>query len=179
MTPEDRDSRPRPSLPHLLADNIRELYARHHVSTRQRPLHVRLADGISRFSGSIGFVGLHVAWFAVWILVNIGIAGYLGFDPFPFGLLTTIVSLEAIFLTAFVLLSQNRMQAVADRRAELDLHINLLAERETTVILAKLARIEARLGIEAPTSEARMTRELIQLTDPAAILDELEQAHPR
>lgn len=165
-----------PKLPQALADNIHELYVRHRGEERERPLHVRMADFITRFSGSMAFIGLHLLWFVPWILLNVGLLGREGFDPFPFGLLTTIVSLEAIFLTAFVLLSQNRMQVVADRRAELDLHINLLAEREATVILAKLARIEARLGITVPEPEARMTTELAQPTDAASILDGIERA---
>lgn len=73
-----------------------------------------------------------------------------------------------------MLLSQNRLQAAADRRAELDLHINLLAERESTLILTKLARLEARLGIEAPAAETAATVELTRRIDAAAVLDELE-----
>lgn len=161
-------------LPRTLADNIRGLYARHASEQRERPLHVRVADIITRFSGGIAFVGLHVLWFGSWILLNLGVPGDANFDPFPFGLLTTIVSLEAIFLTSFVLLSQNRLQAEADRRAELDLHINLLAEREATLILTKLARIEAHLGIEAPAAETAATVELTRRIDAAAVLDELD-----
>jgi uncharacterized membrane protein len=74
-------------------------------------------------------------WFAVRILANVGWFGIEPFDPFPFGLLTTIVSLEAIFLSTFVLVSQNRQSAIADRRAQLDLQINLLAEYEVTRLL--------------------------------------------
>jgi uncharacterized membrane protein len=74
------------------------------------------------------FIYAHCVWFGVWIVANMGWFGINAFDPFPFGLLTTIVPLEAIFLSTFVLVSQNRQAALADRRSELDLHINLLAE---------------------------------------------------
>jgi len=87
------------------------------------------ADGITRFAGSMSFVYLHVAWFAVWIVANSGILPGLGvFDEFPFWLLTLVVSLEAIFLSTFVMISQNREAARADVRAELDFETNLRAE---------------------------------------------------
>ena len=89
----------------------------------------RLADAITRFAGSMSFVYLHVGWFAGWILLNVGLLGSaLVFDEFPFGLLTMIVSLEAIFLSTFVMISQNREAARADVRAELDFETNLEAE---------------------------------------------------
>ena len=81
-------------------------------------------------------VYLHAVWFIVWITINLRwIPGVKPFDPFPFGLLTMIVSLEAIFLSTFVLVSQNRMTVLADKRADLDLQINLLSEYEVTRIL--------------------------------------------
>jgi uncharacterized membrane protein len=75
---------------------------------RQRTVQDRIADLITRWSGSMAFVYLHIAWFGIWILANTGLLGTKSFDPFPFGLLTMIVSLEAIFLSTFVLVSQNR-----------------------------------------------------------------------
>jgi uncharacterized membrane protein len=74
-----------------------------------------------RWSGSMFFIYAHCVWFALWIAANVGWLGFSAFDPFPFGLLTTIVSLKAIFLSTFVLVSQNRQAALADRRSELDL----------------------------------------------------------
>ncbi|MCA1823475.1 MAG: DUF1003 domain-containing protein [Mycobacteriales bacterium] len=89
----------------------------------------RIADGITSFAGSMRFVYLHTAWFAVWVLINVGAIGAsLVFDKFPFGLLTMIVSLEAIFLSTFVMISQNRQAARADVRAQLDFETNLRAE---------------------------------------------------
>ena len=89
----------------------------------------RAADKITDFAGSLNFVYIHSAWFGVWVLINIGLLGSaLVFDKFPFGLLTMIVSLEAIFLSTFVMVSQNRQAARADIRSQLDFETNLRAE---------------------------------------------------
>ena len=89
----------------------------------------RVADKITGFAGSLNFVYIHSVWFGVWILINVGLIGVSAeFDKFPFGLLTMIVSLEAIFLSTFVMVSQNRQAARADVRAELDFETNLRSE---------------------------------------------------
>jgi uncharacterized membrane protein len=89
----------------------------------------KFADAITTFAGSMNFVYLHSAWFVIWIAINLGIVGAaLAFDKFPFGLLTMIVSLEAIFLSTFVMISQNRQASRADVRAKLDFETNLRAE---------------------------------------------------
>ena len=99
------------------------------VFTRLRSDQDRLADAITRFAGSMSFVYLHVGWFAVWIVLNAGLVGSaVVFDDFPFGLLTMIVSLEAIFLSTFVMISQNREATRAEVRASLDFETNLTAE---------------------------------------------------
>ncbi len=89
----------------------------------------KVADKITAFAGSMKFVYLHALVFTIWILYNF-IAKESGFDPFPFGLLTLIVSLEAIFLSTLVMLSQNRQNKQADLRAELDYEVNVKAEKE-------------------------------------------------
>jgi uncharacterized membrane protein len=89
----------------------------------------RVADEITAFAGSLNFVYLHTVWFGIWVLLNIGILGAaLEFDKFPFGLLTMIVSLEAIFLSTFVMVSQNRQAARADIRSQLDFETNIRSE---------------------------------------------------
>ena len=89
----------------------------------------RAADQVTSFAGSLKFVYLHSVWFGIWVLLNIGVLGAsLKFDKFPFGLLTMIVSLEAIFLSTFVMVSQNRQAARADIRSELDFETNLRSE---------------------------------------------------
>jgi uncharacterized membrane protein len=89
----------------------------------------RVADGITNFAGSLNFVYIHTVWFGIWIAINVGLIGAsLKFDKFPFGLLTMIVSLEAIFLSTFVMVSQNRQAARADVRAQIDFETNLRSE---------------------------------------------------
>lgn len=105
------------------------------------------ADKITAFSGSMSFVYLHAIIFATWIIVNL-IRDKRGFDPFPFGLLTLIVSLEAIFLSTFVMLSQNRQGKQADLRAELDYEVNLKAEKEIEEIRELLIAIKAQVTPE-------------------------------
>ncbi len=96
----------------------------------------KVADAITSFCGSIEFLVLNTIWFGLWIVLNTGIfPGIVPFDPFPFGLLTMIVSLEAIFLSIFVLISQNRQSKVDDLRAEIDMHVNMVAEEEITKIM--------------------------------------------
>ncbi len=111
----------------------------HAVFTRGRQrLQDRVADQITALSGSMAFVYLHVIWFTVWIVGNVY---WWRFDPFPFGLLTLVVSLEAIFLSTFVLLSQNRESARSDERAEIDFETNVLSE-------VWLEAMAAQLGID-------------------------------
>jgi uncharacterized membrane protein len=108
----------------------------------------KLADWIGGFSGSVTFVFLHVVVYGFWILINLKlIPGIRAFDPYPFLLLSVVVSIEAIFLSTFVLMKQNRMSRRADQRGHLDLQINLLAEREMTAVLQLLLRISAQLGV--------------------------------
>src|SRR6266516_6525645 len=122
-----------------LADGVEDgnLYKVEHYHTRnERSLlgalmraQDRAADRITAFAGSLNFVYIHSIWFGIWVLVNAGILGAsLEFDKFPFGLLTMIVSLEAIFLSTFVMVSQNRQSARADVRSELDFETNLRSE---------------------------------------------------
>ena len=108
----------------------------------------RLGDAITSFAGSMAFVYIHTLWFGLWILLNIGlihIPRISEFDPFPFGLLTLIVSLEAIFLSTFVLISQNRLAQASERRAELDLQVNLLSEQKATKVLEMLDEMTRQL----------------------------------
>src|ERR1700691_3007199 len=115
---------------------------------KNRSMAGKLADWIGGFSGSVTFVFLHVVVYGFWILVNLKlIPGIRAFDPYPFLLLSVVVSIEAIFLSTFVLMKQNRMSRRADQRGHLDLQINLLAEREMTAVLQLLMRISAQLGV--------------------------------
>ena len=126
----DEPKRAHPLLSHVMERDIRTITRLRLQTVHERHLQDRLADAMTSFSGSMLFVYLHIFWFGAWLLVNTGRVGIPPFDPFPYGLLTMIVSLEAIFLSTFVLISQNRFSDEADRRSELDLQIGLLAEHE-------------------------------------------------
>lgn len=106
----------------------------------------RAADRVTAFAGSLNFVYLHSVWFGIWVAVNVGILGSAAaFDKYPFGLLTMIVSLEAIFLSTFVMVSQNRQAARSDIRAQLDFETNLRAEIWAVHIGAVLGIDEAHV----------------------------------
>jgi len=126
--------------------NISAMVAARQEVERARGIVARVANAITGFAGRPAFLALHVIWFGGWILWNVSLSSGNAFDPFPFGTLTTIVSLEAIFLSAFVLMSQNRDARIADQRADLDVQINLLAEYEITRLL-RLMR--SRIDLES------------------------------
>jgi uncharacterized membrane protein len=123
------------------------------------------------------FVYLSIVWFAAWILLNSGLIPIRPFDPYPYGLLTMIVSLEAIFLSTFILISQNRMNEQAEHRADLDLHIDLLTEYELTRVLQMLDAIQAKMGIE--NAEDTELAELEMETKPEEVLAEIERLQQR
>lgn len=135
------------------------------LSSRRTALD-KLSDRVSAFAGSSSFLVIHVVWFGSWIVLNARRAGAL--DPYPFTFLTFLVSLEAIFLTSFVLISQNHLETQAHRRAALDLQINLLAEREMTSVLRKVAAIAEHLGVDEDDLDPDLT-ELIEQTDVQAV----------
>lgn len=156
--------------------NIRVLLEAREALQQQRSRQDRVADAITRFTGSIPFVYLHATIFGGWILVNLGHVPFIRpFDPFPFVMLAMIASVEAIFLSTFVLISQNRMAKVADRRADLDLQINLLAEHEITRLLELTDAIAHRLGVTHPAGPGHMD-DLKKDVEPKVVLEELEQA---
>lgn len=142
--------------------------------TRSRVDHI--AGAITRRAGTATAVVLHGIWFIVWIVANLGIGGGRPFDPYPFSMLTTIVSLEAIFLTLFVLISQNRMSHEADKRAAVDLEVNVLAEREATMTLRILHEIATHVGVKGPVSKD--LAQLLKETKLEELSQKLEKALP-
>ena len=139
---------------------------------RKKGIQEHTADALTRFSGSMLFVYVHAIWFAIWIALNVGWLGGKPFDPFPFSLLTLIVSLEAIFLSTFVLISQNRAGAIADKRADLDLQINLLAEHEITRLLTLMDAVADHLGVDL--AKKPEIEELKKDVGAERVLDEIE-----
>lgn len=157
----------------IIEQNIHTIVNIRKATSDKRTREERLADIITDFSGRMYFVYFHVLWFAIWILVNLGFFGFKPFDPFPFGLLTMIVSLEAIFLATFVLISQNRLSAEADRRADLDLQMGLLSEHELTRALKMLDEIQDKLGIENDADQE--LHDLEKNVHPQDVMKEMER----
>ena len=174
----DYDDAPNnPALSDVVERNIRTILRLRAQSARDRGLQDRLADVITSLSGRMSFVYFHIFWFGLWILLNTGWLGLRVFDPFPYGLLTMIVSLEAIFLSTFVLISQNRLGEEADRRADLDLHIGLLTEVELTRVVKMLHAIQDKLGIESDDPQELADAELT--TNPEDVLAEIDRLRQR
>jgi uncharacterized membrane protein len=123
-----------------------------------------IADRIAGFTGSMTFVWFHVAWFGAWILLNVPWFGFQPFDPYPFTFLTMIVSLEAIFLATFILMSENRQARLADRRARVNLQIDMISEREVTKLMELVVEIHDKLGLKR-----KPDRELDRMRRPTNI----------
>ncbi len=137
-----------PALNKVIERNIRTMIRLRLKAAGERSVHDYIADIITGLSGRMWFVYVHIVWFGLWILLNTGRVGVRAFDPFPYGLLTMIVSLEAISLSAVVLISQNLLTGEIERRADLDLHIGLLTEHELTRVLQMLDAIQRKMGID-------------------------------
>lgn len=144
-------------IPGPLPDEVAERRRRRFVANRafgaikaqhsaHRTLLQAAADSLNTIASSTPFLFVHVLWFAVWILINTGMLGVEPFDPYPFGFLTLVVSLEAIFLSIFVLMSQKREAAIAELREELALQVNLRMEEEVTKTLQLVSGLYTRLG---------------------------------
>jgi uncharacterized membrane protein len=155
----------------IVERNIHALLERRRSEQQRRSVQDRIADAVTAFAGSMRFVYLHLFLFGLWILLNLGWTPGLEFDP-TFVVLAMFASVEAIFLSTFVLITQNRMAAQADRRADLDLQISLLAEHEITRLITLVGAIAERLGVEASDPELP---ELKKDVRPEQVLDRIEQ----
>ena len=171
-----RPTKPSPKPPGLgtvLERNIQALKERRTREEAEAGFQERLAQAITRFTGSMGFVYLHLAVFGVWILINLGLVPGVGlFDP-SFVILAMVASVEAIFLSTFVLISQNRMAASDAKRAELDLQISLLAEHEITKLVALVSAIADHMRVKTDVDPE--VEELKQDVAPDVVLDEIEE----
>lgn len=172
LNPDDRtDEADNPLLSKVIERNIRTIIRLRLKAARERGLQDRISDTITTFSGQMVFVYVHVVWFGAWILLNTGRFGMASFDPFPYGLLTLVVSLEAIFLSTFVLISQNRLSGEAENRANLNLQIALLTEHEVTRVLQMLDAIQDKMCIE--NDEDSELADLEMETKPEDVLAEI------
>lgn len=159
------------TLASILRRNIEALEEHARNERSQATAQERLAHRITDFAGSMAFLYFHLAMIAGWVTINLGwVSGIRPFDP-AFVMLATGASVESIFLTTFVLISQNRNSAMADRRARLDLQINLLAEHEVTRLISLVRAIAQEMGIEE--GEDPELSELEREVAPEAVLQEL------
>jgi uncharacterized membrane protein len=155
-----------------LSRNIEALAERRRKEALQSTREEKVADTITGFAGSMRFVYVHLVLYGGWILINLGLVPFIPqFDP-SFVILAMEASVEAIFLSTFILISQNRMSAAADKRADLDLQISLLAEHEITKLTEMVAEIAERLEIRAKDSAA--VRDAMRDVAPERVLDEIE-----
>ena len=166
-----------PALNKVIERNIRTIIRLRLKAASEQSVHDHIADIITSWSGRMGFVYVHLVWFGLWILLNTGRVGVRAFDPFPYGLLTMIVSLEAIFLSTVVLISQNRLSGEVEHRADLDLHIGLLTEHELTRVLQMLDAIQRKMGID--DNESSELADLEMETKPEDVLAEIERLQQR
>lgn len=163
--------------PTSVAENIDKMAQVENDALRPRSHREAITEAIGGFAGTIYFVGLQLAVFGGWMLVNAGmVPGLSPFDPFPYPLLSSITSLEAVLLAAFVLIKQNRMSTIADRRDHLDLQVNLLTERETTRIIQMLDRLSSHLGVEQ--RQDADSREMSEHIAVEHLVDELDRRMP-
>lgn len=154
-----------PERSRTIDENLRAIERWEQEQRENRSVAERFSDWITRGAATGTVMSAHVIWFAGWIVINRGwLPGIEPFDRFPFPLLTTIVSLEAIFLTLFVLASQNQLSQQADERERLDLQIDLLAEREMTTVLVLLQDLARHLDVQTSVS-AEQVRDLGTRTD--------------
>jgi uncharacterized membrane protein len=153
-------------------DNLQAISEMEEAGLEERSPAERFSDLISSLASTPTFALGHLLFFGAWVITQSGLVpGFPIFDPFPFTFLTFLVSLEAIFLSIFVLISQGRMTRQAEKRSHLDLQVNLLAEQESTNALRLLRAIAEHLGVaDVPTEEA-----LEAPTSIRGLIDELEQ----
>lgn len=167
------DNQRQSQLAEVVERNIGALLARRRMEAEKKGLEEKLADGITRFAGSMAFVYLHLVVFGVWIAANLGWLPFLPrFDP-SFVVLAMFASVEAIFLSTFVLITQNRMAAIADKRADLDLQISLLGEHEITRVIKLVSLMAKKMEIDA--SYDPELNELMQDVRPEKVLDTIEE----
>ena len=157
----------------VLAQTAQEVAALEEDQRQNESFQARLAHRVTAATGSLTFIAANLAWFAVWIGMNLpGMPTE--FDPFPFSLLTMLVSLEAIVLSVLVLISENAQSQRDDRRARIDMQVNVLAEREITRLVGLVSEIHEKLGLTPPPREGR--REMATPTHLTEVANSLDAA---
>lgn len=150
-----------------IRSNVLKIAEIEEAQKTKRSLGEKISEVIAAFCGSMVFVYVHIIWFAMWFLAN-SVFTFAQFDPFPYTFLTLVVSLEAIFLSTFILISQNHETLLTQRRNHLDLQINMLSEQENTKMLELLQRIALKVGIPANDAE---TSALLEPMEPGRLVE--------
>jgi uncharacterized membrane protein len=154
-----------------IAYNIRAMVELERKALEDRTPVDRVTHAVARIAGGLPFIALHAAWFGLWIAVN---STRVAFDPFPYSLLNLVVALEAVFLTSVVLMTQNHMTRLAERRAHLDLQVNLLSEQELTAMLHMLHSLCRQAGVPVAVRDDRV-QQLLSETDIREIATALDR----
>ncbi len=168
-----------PALSNVIERNIRKIIQLRQKAVHEQGLQDRIANAMTTFSGSMLFFYVHIVWFLVWFLLNTGHLGMRPFDPYPYGFLTMVVSLEAIFLATFVLISQNLLAKEAERLTDLGLHTALLTEHELTRVLQMLHAIQNKIGISNDEDSNLADADLEMETNPEDVLAEITRLQRR
>jgi uncharacterized membrane protein len=166
-----------PELVAVLEENIRTILKVRQEALGKRSFEQRISDKITETVGHISFLYVHIVLILVYILINTGILGIKPFDPYPFPLLIGIITIEVLFITTFILISQNREKELADQRADLDLQMSLLNQNELSQVLKMLDAIQDKLGI--PNDEDFELRKMEERILPTDVLIEMELVQQR
>ena len=159
------------SVDDLTQRNVELIRKLEEAAKQERTRSDLVAEAIANFCGSMTFVWVHVVWFGAWVAINVA-PGVPHLDPFPFTFLTLVVSLEAIFLSTFILISQNHDTKISERRNHLDLQINLLSEQENTKMIAMLQAIGAKVGADfGPDPHVQA---LSEATEPEKLVQQIQ-----
>ena len=166
-----------PELVAVLEENIRTIFKIRQNAQQQCSFEQKLSDKITNTVGHISFLYLHLLVILVYILVNTGFFGIEPFDPFPFSLLVGVITIEVLFISTFILISQNRAKEEADQRADLDLQMSLLNQYELSHALKMLDEIQDKLGIE--NDDDMELKKMQQHISPTDVLIEMNLVRKR
>jgi uncharacterized membrane protein len=173
--PRNSGSPSDPGMSSVVHRNIRALAEVRQREEQRKTTSDRIADAVTRFAGSMWCVYVHALLYGGWLVLNSGVVpGVKPWDPFPFVMLAMAASVEAIFLSTFILISQNRMQKLADRRAELDLQVSLLTEHELTRAIHLLDEVAVRLGVPRPPEPE--LADIKKDVNPEKVVEEIDKA---
>ncbi len=157
----------------MVRRNIERVLRLEQHASQVRSWSEAVVDAIGRFVGTLTFVLIHAGLITTWLLLNGGAFHLIKpFDPFPFSLLSTCASCEAVILAAFVLMAQNRSASLADRRDHFDLQVNLMAEQEASITIQMLDRISRKLGVDQENVE-----EALKLSRTSSLEHLAEELH--